>query len=158
MDLLTRKTGVSGEANAAATLDYDTRLKSRARISLDDGREAALQLPRGSLLRGGDLLSDEAGRLRVQIRAAAEPVSYTLCRDALRLAIACYHLGNRHVPLQIESGRLTWRYDSVLDQMLSGLGFQVVHGQLPFEPVAGAYPTAADGHSHSHSHSAGERA
>ncbi|MFS2225787.1 urease accessory protein UreE [Pantoea sp. B65] len=151
MLFLTRKITAAARVNASATLDYATRLKSRARIQLDDGSEAGLALERGSLLRGGDILSDDSGEFVVRIVAAAEKLSIALCGDPLRLAIACYHLGNRHVPLQIEAGRVAWLHDHVLDDMLIGLGLIVGSELAPFEPVAGAYETAGH-HLHSHSH------
>lgn len=149
MFFLTRKAAATAQANASATLDFDTRLKSRARIQLDDGREAGLALERGTLLRGGDLLSDDSGEMVVRIQAAPELVSIALCGDAHKLAVACYHLGNRHVPLQIEPGRVAYLHDHVLDEMLIGLGLIVGREQAPFEPVSGAYETASH-HSHHH--------
>lgn len=150
MYLLTRKIVSASKVNASATLDFDTRLKSRVRITLDDGSEAGLQLERGILLRGGDLLSDDSGEFVVRVHAAPESVSIALCGDPLKLAIACYHLGNRHVPLQIESGRVAYLHDHVLDDMLIGLGLIVGRDNQPFEPVSGAYESGSHHHHHSH--------
>ncbi|RLM08904.1 urease accessory protein UreE [Gibbsiella quercinecans] len=152
MLFLTRKLAAGANVNATARLDFDTRLKSRARITLDDGREAGLQLERGSMLRGGDILCDDSGEHVVRIEAAPETVSVARCGDPLKLAIACYHLGNRHVPLQIEAGRVAYLHDHVLDDMLIGLGLIVNSEQAPFEPVPGAYETGSHTHSHSHHH------
>lgn len=138
-----------------ATLDYQTRTKSRARITLSDGQEAGLMLERGKLLRDGDVLSDETGTVRVRIVAANEEVSQLSTDDALALATACYHLGNRHVPLQIEQGRLAYQHDHVLDEMVRGLGLAVQVVSAPFEPVSGAYEGGGHSHSHSHAHSGG---
>ena len=94
-----------------------------------------------------DLLASVDGTI-VVVRAAAEPVSEVRCDDPLLLARACYHLGNRHVPLQIEPGFVRYQHDHVLDEMLQGLGLSVAVCQAPFEPEPGAY----GGHGHSHSH------
>ena len=120
------------------TLGYDQRSKSRLRATLDQGGEAGVFLPRGSVLNDGDYLGDENGQA-VRIIAAAEAVSEASCPDALHFARACYHLGNRHVALQILPGRLRYRGDKVLDEMLRELGLEVVARRLPFEPESGAY-------------------
>lgn len=142
----------AGTPTASVTLDLDTRIKSRLRVTLDDGRDAGLFLERGQLLRGGQLLGDEEGREVVQVIAAEETVSTMHCAEPLALARACYHLGNRHVPLQIEAGFVRYQHDHVLDDMLRGFGLEVQVEQAPFEPEAGAYQSGA-GHSHSHGHS-----
>jgi urease accessory protein len=135
------------ETDTTLTLPLESRIKSRLRVTLDDGREAGLFLPRGSSLRDGDcLLAEDATAVRV--RAAPETVSEVHCDDPLQLARACYHLGNRHVALQIESNLLRYQHDHVLDEMLQGLGLSVAVCQAPFEPEPGAY----GGHGHSHSH------
>lgn len=137
------------------TLPIDLRIKSRLKVTLDDGREAGLFLTRGQLLRGGDCLSDEAGSLLVQVRAADEAVSTVRCADLLQLGRICYHLGNRHVPLQIEAGFARYQQDHVLDEMVIGLGGEVLHELAPFEPEAGAYQSQAGaGHHHHHDHDA----
>ena len=108
-------------------------------------------LERGQVLRDGDLLASADG-LVVQVRAAAEPVSEVACPDPLLLARACYHLGNRHVPLQIREGRLRYQHDHVLDEMLRGLGLHPRFSEAPFEPEPGAYGGSAHGHGQDHSH------
>jgi urease accessory protein len=135
------------ETAATLTLPLESRIKSRQRVTLDDGREAGLFLPRGSSLRDGDCLLAEDGTA-VRVKAAPETVSQVRCDDPLQLARACYHLGNRHVALQIEAGLLRYQHDHVLDEMLQGLGLTVKVCQAPFEPEPGAY----GGHGHSHSH------
>jgi urease accessory protein len=142
----------AGAPTATVTLDLDTRIKSRVRVTLDDGRDAGLFLERGQLLRGGQLLGDDEGREVVQVIAADETVSTMHCSDPLQLARACYHLGNRHVPLQIEAGFVRYQHDHVLDDMLRGFGLEVQREQAPFEPEAGAYQSGGHGHSHSHGH------
>ncbi|MDO5103124.1 MAG: urease accessory protein UreE [Lautropia sp.] len=135
---------------ATATLPLDTRLKSRVRIQLDDGTEVGVLLARGQLIRGGEVLADATGEVRVRIIAADEPVSTLRCGDPLALARACYHLGNRHVPLQIGEGFARYQHDHVLDDMLKQMGLPVVVEHAPFEPEAGAYHSS--GHSHGHHH------
>ncbi len=138
------------------SLTYAQRSRSRLRAQLDDGREVGILLPRGETLRDGDLLTDERGEL-VRIQAAEEAVSCTSTDDPLLLARAAYHLGNRHVALQIGVGRLCWLHDHVLDAMVRGLGLSVSAERIPFEPEAGAYGGAAmaQGHGHAHGHGIG---
>lgn len=133
--------------DATLTLPFELRQKSRLRASLDSGTEVGLMLPRGTILRGGDLLKAEDGTV-VKVQAANETVSTVHVSDARLFARACYHLGNRHVPLQIGEDWLRYQHDHVLDDMLTGLGLQVTCEQAPFEPEAGAY---AGGHHH-HDH------
>ena len=89
-----------GEPVATLTLPLEKRIRSRLRVTLDDGTEAGVFLERGQVLHDGDLLVSAEG-LIVRVRAAAEPVSEVRCDDPLLLARACYHLGNRHMPLQL---------------------------------------------------------
>jgi urease accessory protein len=131
------------------SLPIDQRTRSRLRVTLDDGRDAGLFLPRGKILRDGDLLQSSEG-LVVQVRAAPETVSTVQCPDPHALARLCYHLGNRHVPLQITSRWVRYQHDHVLDDMVTGFGLTVQVEQAPFEPEAGAYQSAADGPHHSH--------
>jgi len=143
--------------SARLTLPFELRQKSRLRCQLDDGEEAGLVLERGTVLRGGDLLLASDGRV-VQVIAAAEGLSVVATDDALLLARAAYHLGNRHVPLQIRAGMLCFLHDHVLDDMLRGLGLPVRFEMLPFEPEGGAYgrhDAAQSGHDHSHDHGHG---
>ncbi|HAT1620246.1 TPA: urease accessory protein UreE [Raoultella planticola] len=150
---LTQRVDSPGKLTASLTLPIDVRVKSRIKVTLNDGREAGLLLPRGLLLRGGDVLSNEDGSEFVQIIAADEGVSVVHCDDPFTLAKACYHLGNRHVPLQIMPGELRYHHDHVLDDMLRQFGLEVTFAHLPFEPEAGAYASESHGHSHGHSHS-----
>lgn len=133
-------------------LPFDLRQKSRLRVRLESGLEAALMLPRGSILRGGDLLRSGDGRV-VAVVAADEPVLDVSARDTQQLLRAVYHLANRHVPLQIDAGWIRIEQDHVLKDMLLGLGMEVVELAAPFEPEAGAYGGGhAHGHDHGHSH------
>jgi urease accessory protein len=140
-------------ADRKLVLPFGERSKSRLRAMLDNGEEAGLFLERGSVLRHGDLLLADDGRV-VEVWAAAETVSTVHTPDALMLARASYHLGNRHVALQIGTGWLRYQHDHVLDDMLRGFGLAVVIEELPFEPEGGAY-VAASNHTHAHPHEHG---
>jgi urease accessory protein len=94
------------------------------------------------------LLTTEDGSETVLVVAAPETVSRVSIDDPLLLAKVCYHLGNRHVPLQIEQGWLRYQHDHVLDDMVRGLGVAVTTEQAPFEPEAGAYQSAPHQHQH----------
>jgi len=137
-----------GKPSVQLTLPFDKRQKSRLRVSLDNNEEAFLVLQRGTLLRNGDLLRADNG-LIIEVRAAEEEVATASTKDALLFARACYHLGNRHVPLQVGDGWLRLQRDHVLEDMVRSLGLDVRHEQAPFEPEGGAYGSH---HSHSHSH------
>ncbi|MDG4553902.1 MAG: urease accessory protein UreE [Candidatus Competibacter sp.] len=126
------------DAQTTLTLPFEQRRKSRLRTRLDNGRDAGLFLPRGTVLRHGDRLRATSG-LVVEVRAAPETVSTARADDALLLARAAYHLGNRHVALQLGSGWLRYSHDHVLDDMARELGLTVSREQAPFEPEAGAY-------------------
>jgi urease accessory protein len=148
---LTRLTDKADTTNGRVTLAIEQRVRSRLRVRLDDGRDAGLFLPRGTLLRGGDRLASDDGEV-IEVVAAAETVSTIRSKDATLLARAAYHLGNRHVPLQVEDGWLRYQHDHVLDDMLRQIGLEVIVEQAPFEPEAGAYQQAAHGHHHSDHH------
>jgi urease accessory protein len=150
MITLTQRLDHAHDVTARVTLPIDIRVKSRARVTLNDGREAGLMLPRGLLLRGGDLLATEDGSEVVEVIAAPESVSVVRCTDPWLLARACYHLGNRHVPLQVMPGEVRYHHDHVLDDMLRQFGLEVTFAHLPFEPEAGAYASESHGHSHAH--------
>ena len=121
------------------TLPFEQRQKSRLRAQADNGEEVALILPRGRVLRGGDRVATTDGR-EVEIVAAAEKLLHI---ESAELARVAYHLGNRHVPLQVGPGFLRIAEDHVLEEMARKLGARVSHVEAPFEPEAGAY-----GHQH----------
>lgn len=125
------------------TLTFDVRQKSRLSTRTDGGIDVGLFLPRGLMLRSGMMLTGADG-VKVLVQAAPEAVSVVRSGDPLLFARACYHLGNRHVSLQILTGELRYLTDHVLDHMLEGIGLAVTHETLPFEPEAGAY------HGHDH--------
>lgn len=145
-------TRAPGPTTATLTLDLDSRLKSRGQVQLDDGRAAGLMLVRGQVLRGGELLTTAQQDEVVQVIAAHESVSTVWAKDALLLMRIGYHLGNRHVPLQISHQWLRYQHDHVLDEMVIGLGGLVKTEQAPFEPEAGAYQSAPHGHGQHHAY------
>lgn len=137
--------GTPQQTDLVLTLPFELRQKSRLKAALNNGAEIALILPRGHLLRGGDCLCAEDGSV-IRIEAALEDVSTVHSDDAKMLARASYHLGNRHVSLQIGEGWVRYQHDHVLDEMVRGLGMAVTVESAAFEPEGGAY----GGHSHSH--------
>lgn len=142
------------EAATTLTLTFERRARSRQRAVLDDGSAALLALPRGTLLRDGDRIAD-AGGFAVRIRAAPEPVSTAASADPVALLRAAYHLGNRHIAVQIGPGWLRYLHDHVLDDMLRTQGLEVGLARLPFEPEGGAYGPARADHHHGHGHEHG---
>ena len=147
---ITEKLTTPAKPSSSLTLPFEKRQKSRLRVSLDDDQEVAVILERGSVMRNGELLRADNG-LIVEIRAADEEVAVVLTEDSFLFARACYHLGNRHVPLQIGEGWLRIQRDHVLENMVQSLGLKVSHQLAPFEPESGAY-SGHSNHSHSHSH------
>ena len=140
-------------------LDWDTRQKSRFGATDSAGRELAVLLPRGSVLRGGDVLVLDDGSL-VRVQAAPQPVLQVRHCSAhgspFDLLRAAYHLGNRHVPLELQPDLLQLEPDPVLADMLRRQHLIVSEAQAAFEPEAGAYGEGAGhGHHHGHAHSHG---
>jgi urease accessory protein len=155
MTMLTLHTKIDRADQVAGVLvlPYDAREKSRLRASLESGEEVALFTVRGTVLRDGDLLRGDDGRV-VRVRAAAEDV-YRVAAPSSRALLRCaFHLGNRHTQAQVieEDGRqyLRIRRDPVLKDMLQGLGASVLEESAPFEPESGAY--GGGGHHHHGDH------
>jgi urease accessory protein len=139
-------------------LDWDVRQKSRIEATDSLGRALNVFLPRGTVLRGGDVLVGEDGSL-VRVKAAPQPVLVvTHCADhgtPFDLLRAAYHLGNRHVPLELQPDRLLLEPDHVLADMLRGQHLIVTETSRAFEPEGGAYGAGAGahaGHGHAHDH------
>ncbi len=127
------------------TLPFELRQKSRIVATLGSGRQIRLQLPRGNVLRHGALLATNEGST-VQVCSAPETLSVVKSKDPVELARAAYHLGNRHVSLQIDENGLSYLHDHVLDEMLRGLGLTPSLAESPFEPESGAYSHGAAAH------------
>ena len=150
--ILTRASDDSSDAPSdTLTLPFELRQKSRLVAALESGRQIALALPRGHVLRGGALLQAEDGSV-IGVRSADEELSVVRSADPAALVRAAYHLGNRHVALQIENGALCYLHDHVLDDMLRGLGLDPRVELRPFEPEAGAYGRGGHHHEHDHEH------
>lgn len=145
------------EVKGRLELPFEQRQKSRFKAKLDSGEEVGVMLPRGEVLRGGDLVTASDGRI-FEIVAVPEELLHVEGKDTKDLARIAYHLGNRHVAVEVGAGYLRIAHDHVLDHMLEGLGAKVSHVQAPFEPESGAYSGvghehgAAKIHDHHHDH------
>ena len=151
--------GVLLRRGSEVELDWDVRQKSRFEATDSRGRALHVFLPRGTVLRGGDVLVAEDGSL-VRVKAAAQPVLVvTHCPEhgtPFDLLRAAYHLGNRHVPLELQPDRLLLEPDHVLADMLRGRHLVVTQADSAFEPEAGAYGAGGHGHGdHGHAHDHG---
>lgn len=133
-------------------LTYEQRTRSRLAVRLQGGREAVILLPRGRVMRGGDLLRAQDGSV-VRVIAAAEPLLEAHVQDPKLLARAAYHLGNRHVAVEVREQSLRIAHDAVLGTLLAQLGLTPLSIEEPFEPESGAY-----GHGHAHVSGAHARA
>lgn len=131
------------------TLPFEKRQKSRLQVTLDNGEQAGLFLPRGTLLRGGESLLAEDGRV-ISVLAAEESTSTAYSDNTYLLMKACYHLGNRHIPLQIGKDFVRYQHDHVLDEMVASFGLEVKQESAPFEPESGAYHSHEGHHGHAH--------
>lgn len=140
----------SASADCRVRLTFFQRQKARFKASLDDGSTAGFQLKRGQVLRCGDKLLSDGGQI-VEIISADEMVSTVVAPQETGLARVCYHLGNRHVSLQIGDGWCRYLHDHVLDDMVKNLGFTVSVEHAPFDPEPGAY-AAGSTHQHHHHH------
>lgn len=146
MPVLTERVDATHLHSHTLTLVYELRQKARFKTRSDDGEEVGIMLPRGLVLRGGDCLQSEDGAVIAKVIAALEEVSVARCNDRLLLARASYHLGNRHMPLQIEEDCLVYQKDHVLDELVSKLGLTVSHELRSFEPEQGAYQNHGESH------------
>ncbi len=140
---------------ASVELDWDTRQKSRFDATDSSGRALGVFLTRGSVVRGGDVLVAEDGSL-IRVLAAPQAVlRVTACPahgGPADLPRAAYHLGNRHVPLEVRAEHLQFEPDPVLAEMLRAMHLIVTELQAAFEPEAGAYAASHHGHDHAHDH------
>jgi urease accessory protein len=145
---------------ATVELDWDVRQKSRFAATDSQGRELAVFLPRGQAVRGGDVLVAEDGSL-IRVLAAPQKVLRITASaghgSPFDLMRAAYHLGNRHVPIELQPDHLKIEPDHVLADMLRSMHMTVAEAELPFEPEGGAYGghVTNDGHGHHHGHAHG---
>lgn len=132
-------------ASGTIRLSFDARSRSRLTGATEDGREVTILLSRGTVMRGGDKLATADG-IVIEVAADIEPLLEVRVSDPALLARAAYHLGNRHVAVQVLEGGLRVADDAVLGRLLSGLGLEPIRVEAPFEPEGGAY-----GERHTHS-------
>ncbi|MXN65801.1 urease accessory protein UreE [Stappia sp. GBMRC 2046] len=130
------------------TLDEHARFRRRIAMTSDNGIEFLLDLPEATLLRHGDGLKLDDGRI-IEVRAVPEPLLEVRGSSPLHLLQLAWHLGNRHLEAQIEENRILIRRDHVIADMLEKLGATTAEVVEPFDPEGGAY---AGGHGHGHSH------
>jgi urease accessory protein len=138
MLIVQRRIPPQTRCDAVLALPFELRQKTRLRTTVADGEEIGLFLERGTVLRDGEFLQADDGRV-VRVVAADEDLLEIRCADPESLARAAYHLGNRHAPAQVGDGWLRIAADEVLARMLRGLGARVTPLRAPFEPEAGAY-------------------
>ncbi|MDP8963108.1 MAG: urease accessory protein UreE [Cyanobacteriota bacterium] len=135
---------VDATVSFTLSLTAQERTRTRHRFETPDGQVLYLRLPRGRVLQDGDLLQSEGGDVVMRIAAKPEPVLTVTSQKPVDLLRASYHLGNRHVPLEVSPNYLRLSPDPVLQAMLEQMGVQVQEEVVPFQPETGAY-------SHSHS-------
>ncbi|MBE9008377.1 urease accessory protein UreE [Fortiea sp. LEGE XX443] len=147
MLMLTQRKSPDANAVVSLTLSLtaEERTRSRHRFETEDGRVVFLRLPRGTVLRDGDILQDETDDSLIRIAVKPEPVLTVSAASPLLLMRAAYHLGNRHVPVEITPSYLRLSPDAVLHTMLTQLGLKITEEIAPFQPELGAY-----GHHHTH--------
>jgi len=149
----------SEPAADTVVLDFDDRHRRRMAMTGTRGLEFLLDLENAVVLRGGDALVLDDGRL-IEVVAAPESLIEIRGADPHHLIRVAWHLGNRHLPTQIMAKALRIRRDHVIEAMVKGLGARVIEIEAPFDPEGGAY--AGGGHAHaqsdSHDHAAHDRA
>ena len=136
---------------AGATLAFDERWRRRVRLACDDGAAFLLDLAAARVLRDGDGLVLEDGGV-IEVRAADEDVCDVAAEKPAALARLAWHLGNRHLAVEIRAEALRIRDDHVIVAMLEGLGARVTRLRAPFTPEAGAYAEASAREEHAHDH------
>jgi urease accessory protein len=148
---LNTKLDRTDSVSAELVLPYELRENSRLRTALASGEEVAIFTARGTVLRNNDLLKGDDGRV-VQIIAAEEPTYRVTCNTPYDLLRCAFHLGNRHTQTQVGEGFLRILQDTVLKEMLEGLGATVTAEDAQFEPEAGAYSAGGGHHQHDGHH------
>jgi urease accessory protein len=140
---------------AQLELDWDVRQKSRFDATASDEQHVGVFLPRGTVVRGGDVLVTQDGTLLRVVAAPQAVLKITPCAahgSPFDLTRAAYHLGNRHVPIELQPDHLKIEPDHVLAEMLRAMHLTVENVREPFEPEGGAYTPQAGGHAHHHGH------
>ena len=127
------------ESLLTLALVAEDRTRSRHRFMTVEGEEVNLQLQRGTVLREGDILADEHGQAIAKVVAKPEPVLTITTHHAIDFLRAAYHLGNRHISLEITENYLRLSPDSVLEDMVRKMGLNVIEEIQPFQPETGAY-------------------
>ncbi len=140
-----------GELFGRVTLAHDERHLRRKLLPLEGGGKVMLDLKEAVMLADGDVLALDNGG-HVVITASEEPLMEVCARDGLHLIELAWHLGNRHLPAQVEEGRILILRDHVIRDMLERLGATVSDVVERFQPVRGAYHSTGSTHGHSHSH------
>ncbi len=139
------------EVKGRLRLPFALRKAGHAQAKLESGEEVALRLPRGEVLRGGDLVTASDGRV-IEVIAALEPLLHVVCAGAAQLARAAWQLGSEHVPAEIGEGFLRVAADSALAEKLRQSGATVSEVEAPFEPEIEAGVPHDHGHDHGHGH------
>ena len=139
------------DVDSKILLTHEQRTKARLKVTAENGEEVRLFLDHGKSLEVGEYLKTTCGKV-VRVDGAIEPVARAFCDEWHTFARACYHLGNRHVKVQVGDLSLRMLPDHVLEEMLLGLGMKVVHEDAVFIPEHGAYHGSGSGHSHGHDH------
>ena len=137
----------SGGVADTVLIDFDRRHRRRIQLTTEAGAALLLDLPQAVRLRGGDALACEDGQL-VRVEARAEPLLDIHAHDAAELVRIAWHLGNRHLPVQLLGTHIRIRADHVIADMVRGLGGHVHEMEAPFDPEAGAYAAGAAHHHH----------
>ncbi len=133
------------KAAGSLTLDFDARHRRRIRLTTDQGEDVLLDLPKAIAMADGDALQLEDGRL-LKVQAAAEPIVEIRHKDPHQLMRLAWHLGNRHLPVEVRDQVLRIRPDHVIEEMLHRFGAELVKLEAPFQPEGGAY--SDDSHHH----------
>ena len=140
-----------GDPADTVVLDFDDRHRRRFAMEGVGGLNFLLDLPEAVALRTGDALKLEDGRL-VEILGASEPLAEIRAESPEHLLRLAWHLGNRHLPVQVAGQKLRIRRDHVIEAMVQGLGGQVRAVEAAFDPEGGAYAQAMHAHHHGHDH------
>ena len=127
-------------------IDYDRRHRRRIVLKTQSGQDILLDLPQATRLRDGDGLQLQSGAI-IRVRARPEPLAEIHAHSDAELIRIAWHLGNRHLPVQLLRDKIRIRQDHVIEAMVEQLGGHIDRIEAPFDPEAGAY---AGGHSHNH--------